>query len=124
MFARLSIVYALMHSHVLTALVLTALLLAPAGAGADARRPVTDADAFRAEFEARLSHLLVDLAIVPSIGVAVVVDDEIVIADAWGMADLDSKTPATGETVYYIASSTKPFTGLMAAVLDSRGVLT
>ncbi|NNE07221.1 MAG: beta-lactamase family protein, partial [Gemmatimonadetes bacterium] len=33
------------------------------------------------------------------------------------------KTPATGETVYYIASSTKPFTGLMAAVLDSRGVL-
>ncbi|HSP15038.1 MAG TPA: serine hydrolase [Thermoanaerobaculia bacterium] len=45
------------------------------------------------------------------------------LAAAYGYADLQSKTRAGRNTGYYIASSTKSYTGLACAILASRGLL-
>ncbi len=60
---------------------------------------------------------------VPSVGIAVVRDGKPYLAHAYGYADLQSKTRADKNTSYYIASSTKSYTGLACAILASRGVL-
>jgi len=60
---------------------------------------------------------------VASVGIAVVRDGKPYYARSFGYADLEAKSTATAQTGYYIASSTKSYTGLAAAILASRGVL-
>ena len=60
---------------------------------------------------------------VVSVGIAVVRDGKPFYAQSFGLADLDAKTPATSKTGYYIASTTKAYTGLAAAILAERGVI-
>ena len=55
----------------------------------------------------------------PGVGVVVVRDTEIIYMKGFGMADVASHRPFTPETVFYIASTTKSFTGLAAAILDT-----
>ena len=57
----------------------------------------------------------------PGVGVVVVRDTEIIYMKGFGMADVASHRPFTPETVFYIASTTKSFTGLAAAILDTQG---
>ena len=59
----------------------------------------------------------------PGMAVAVVVGDETLYLGGFGYADLEARRPVDEETVFYIASSTKSFTGLMAAILHGRGEL-
>jgi CubicO group peptidase (beta-lactamase class C family) len=82
---------------------------------------VSDAPAFAAETDAWVSDALARLERVPALALTVVVDDEVVLARAWGTADRETGTPADGRTQFYIASATKPFTGLLAAMLDAAG---
>lgn len=65
--------------------------------------------------------VLYSLDLSPGIGVVVVRDTQIVYMKGFGMADVASGRPFTPETVFYIASTTKSFTGLAAAILDSQG---
>jgi CubicO group peptidase (beta-lactamase class C family) len=60
---------------------------------------------------------------VPGVGVAVVRDGKPYVAGSWGYANLESKTKGDKNTGYYIASSTKSYTGLACAILASRGKL-
>lgn len=102
--------------------VLAVLALAPRPAAADpAHRPPSDAPAFVAETDAFVSDALERLEIVPALTMAVAVDDRVVLARAWGMADREAGIPADARTQFYIASATKPFTALMAAMLDAEG---
>src|SRR5687768_6753053 len=55
---------------------------------------------------------------VPGIAIVVVKDDKPVFLKAYGYADLESGKKADPNTLFYIASSTKSFTGLAAALLD------
>lgn len=64
-----------------------------------------------------------DLSLAPGLAVAVVEGDSVVLLDGVGYADVAHGRPVTPETVFYIASATKPFLGLTAAVLDARGEL-
>ena len=64
-----------------------------------------------------------DLGIVPGFAVAVVKDDEVVYVRGFGWADVENARKVTPDTVFYIASSTKAFTGTAAALLDERGEL-
>lgn len=64
-----------------------------------------------------------DLGLVPGFAVAVVKDDEVVYLRGFGWADVENARKVTPETVFYIASSTKAFTGTAAAILDERGEL-
>jgi CubicO group peptidase (beta-lactamase class C family) len=60
---------------------------------------------------------------IPSVSLAVVRDGEIVWEEAFGLADVEKKIAATPETVYPIASATKPFTATALMILVERGLV-
>lgn len=59
----------------------------------------------------------------PGVGIVVVRDTQVVYVKGFGYADVEAKRPFTAETEFYIASTTKSFTGLAVAMLDRQGVL-
>src|SRR4051794_16705741 len=70
-----------------------------------------------------VTQVLRDIPDLASVGVAVVRDGKPYYTNAYGWADREQKTRATARTGYYIASSTKSFTGLACAVLAARGTV-
>lgn len=89
-------------------------LMAPLGA----QQPVADqryADVRSYIQEAMEEHGL------PSVAVAVAKDGEIVWAEGFGWADLDRRVPATPETMYSLASISKPITATALMRLVERG---
>jgi CubicO group peptidase (beta-lactamase class C family) len=60
---------------------------------------------------------------VPGMALAVVQDDEIVLARGFGLADLAEGRPATADTVFAAGSTTKAFTAALAATLVDEGRL-
>ena len=80
-------------------------LLAPLGGG-ESHRPLTDAPHFVAEAKAFAGALVGERGVLPGFGLAVVVEDQVVLADGYGMADRERKLVADGDTLYYIASAT------------------
>jgi CubicO group peptidase (beta-lactamase class C family) len=63
---------------------------------------------------------MMSLNATPGMGVVVVKDTQIIYMKGFGQADVENKRPFTPSTVFYIASTTKSFTGLTAAVLDQK----
>ena len=59
-------------------------------------------------------------AVAPGIAVAVVKDSRVILVKGFGYADVEAKRPVTPQTVFYIASSAKPFFALTAALLDHK----
>lgn len=82
-----------------------------------------DAAAFRRESAELIGTALRKIEVVPSVTLTVVVGDETVVAEGYGTADRENGIPSDGDVLYYIASSTKPFTALAAALLDRRGAI-
>jgi len=60
---------------------------------------------------------------VPGMSVAVVKDGEFVWAAGFGMADLENSVPATSQTLYRLASLSKPITAVAAMQLWQQGRL-
>ena len=58
--------------------------------------------------------------VTPGLAVAIVRGDEVIYAKAFGFADRERRIRAEAGTQFYIASTTKSFTGLTAAVLAAR----
>ncbi|GJM45329.1 MAG: penicillin-binding protein [Gemmatimonadota bacterium] len=106
-----------------TALTLALILFLLWVPAADARRDPVAAAPFAAEADRWIPDALATLEVVPGISVAVVVDDQVVLARAYGIADLNTGAAAEADTQFYIASATKPFTALLAAILDARGTI-
>ncbi|MFJ5927073.1 serine hydrolase domain-containing protein [Kitasatospora sp. NPDC092948] len=59
----------------------------------------------------------------PSVSVAVAQGEELVFARAYGLADVAAGRAATPETVYGLASVTKPFTALAVCLAADRGLI-
>lgn len=59
----------------------------------------------------------------PSMAVAVVKDDLIIWAEGFGYADLERKTPATPDSIYLLASVSKPITATGLMILKDRGLV-
>src|SRR6185436_20787650 len=59
--------------------------------------------------------------VTPGLAVAVVRGPDVIYAKGFGFADKENARRATADTQFYIASTTKSFTALAAAVLASRG---
>ncbi|MBI4662718.1 MAG: beta-lactamase family protein [Verrucomicrobia bacterium] len=57
----------------------------------------------------------------PSIAVAVVKNDRLVWAEGFGYADLEARRPATADSIYLLASVSKPITATGLMVLADRG---
>lgn len=92
---------------------------------ADARAgglEVSAPDARSAELEAFIDEAL-GLDMAPGAAVAVVRGDEVAFLRGYGWADIAGRRPVTPETPFYIASSTKSFTGTAAAILGEEGRL-
>ena len=72
-----------------------------------------------ATLDSTISRLM-SLNASPGLGVVVVRDTQIIYMKGFGRADVENNRPFTPRTVFYIASTTKSFTGLAAAVLDQK----
>ncbi len=59
----------------------------------------------------------------PGVAIAIVVEDEIVLAKGFGFRDLNKKLPVTTKTLFSIGSSTKAFTTFVLATLIEDGQL-
>ena len=59
----------------------------------------------------------------PGLSVAIAVDGEIVWAEGFGWADVDSRTPVTPLTRFRLGALSKPLTAFAAALLHDRGRL-
>jgi CubicO group peptidase (beta-lactamase class C family) len=70
------------------------------------------------EFLTKITQMVKEL---PSISVVVVKDDRPVFMKSYGYADFANQVKAQTNTPYYIASSTKSFMGMAAAMLDHQG---
>ncbi|HEX6368320.1 MAG TPA: serine hydrolase domain-containing protein [Longimicrobium sp.] len=66
---------------------------------------------------------LVDAGFIPGVAIAVVTRDGPAYLRGFGVRDVRTREPVTPQTGFYIASSTKSFTGTLAALLDQRGVI-
>lgn len=59
----------------------------------------------------------------PGIGIAVTGPNGLIYARGFGFADVENAIPATADTLFYIASSTKSLTTTAAAMLEAHGQL-
>lgn len=59
--------------------------------------------------------------IVPSVSVAIVSENDVLYQSTFGYADWQQQAPATNQSVYYIASCTKAFNGLLGHILAEEG---
>lgn len=110
----------------LLALALSAAAPASAQSGATGpsrHRALTEAPRFREDAERWVTDALARLSVIPGITLTVVVEDKVVLARGFGSIDGERRVPSDADTLYYIASSTKSFTALAAALLDARGTL-
>jgi CubicO group peptidase (beta-lactamase class C family) len=58
---------------------------------------------------------------VPGMAIAVVKDDEVILAHGFGVADVETETPVNPETIFAIGSSTKAFTATVVGMLVNEG---
>jgi len=59
----------------------------------------------------------------PSMAAAVAQDGKIIWEEAWGLANVEKKIPATPQTMYSLASTTKPITATAVMILVERGLV-
>jgi CubicO group peptidase (beta-lactamase class C family) len=82
--------------------------------------PAAEKD-FIAAYDAQIRKTMATFPDLPSIAIVVIKDDKPIFLRAYGMADKEAGIKAETDTLYYIASSTKSFTALTAAMLDQEG---
>jgi CubicO group peptidase (beta-lactamase class C family) len=75
---------------------------------------------FTKAYDAYISKTLAAIPELPGIAIVVIKDDKPIFLRAYGMADKEAGIKADTDTLYYIASSTKSFTALAAAMLDKE----
>jgi CubicO group peptidase (beta-lactamase class C family) len=70
-----------------------------------------------------LSALAVADGLAPALGVAVIMDGRTIYMKSHGSADVGARMPANDRTLWYVASTSKSFTGFGVALLAQRGAL-
>lgn len=76
---------------------------------------------FTTELDAYIRKTMEAIPELPSVAIVVVKDDRPIFIRAYGLANKETATKANTDTLYYIASSTKSYMALAAAVLDREG---
>jgi CubicO group peptidase (beta-lactamase class C family) len=76
---------------------------------------------FVAAYDAYIKRTMEQLPDIPVLAVVVIKDDKPIFVRAYGMADKEAGMKADADTLFYIASSTKSFTAMSAALLDREG---
>ncbi len=70
-----------------------------------------------------LAARIVAEGLTPAIGVALVMDGRTVLSKAYGMANVIDRIPADDRTLWYVASTSKSFTGFGVSLLAQQGVI-
>ena len=87
--------------------------------------PQTDAGAaakdFIQNYDGRIRETIAKFPELPGIALVVIKDNRPIFVRAYGMADKEAGIKTDTDTLFYIASSTKAFTALAAAMLDKEG---
>jgi CubicO group peptidase (beta-lactamase class C family) len=86
----------------------------------EAQSPAPNAAATKVAVEQTIRSIF-SLGATPGLGVAVVRDTSVVYVGGFGYADAEKRRPFDAQTPFYIASTTKAFTGLAAALLADSG---
>jgi len=76
---------------------------------------------FIANYDAQVRKTLLAFPDLPGMAIVVVKDDRPIFLRAYGVADKEAGITSNTNTLYYIASSTKSFMALAAAMLDKEG---
>jgi CubicO group peptidase (beta-lactamase class C family) len=105
-----------MKKVILISLALAALL--SAGVFQAAAQQTSD---FVAAYDVYIKKTMERLPDIPAFAVVVIKDDKPIFVRAYGMADREAGVKADADTLFYIASSTKSFTAMSAALLDREG---
>ncbi len=58
---------------------------------------------------------------IPGMAIAIIKDDEVVLAHGFGVTNIETETPVTPETIFAIGSSTKAFTATIVGMLVDEG---
>jgi CubicO group peptidase (beta-lactamase class C family) len=70
-----------------------------------------------------IAALGVTAGLTPAIGVAVTMDGRTIYAKSHGYVDVSAKIPADDRTLWYVASTSKSFTGFGVSLLANEGVI-
>src|SRR5689334_15653167 len=98
-------------------IVLTSLGAALAVALAQGLRPAPEVIASAVDsFAARV----VSSGVTPALGVAVVMDGKTILARAYGWTDATARIPVSDSTLWYVASTSKSYTGFGTALLAQQ----
>lgn len=92
-------------------------------ATAPPRAPIAPVDPAAGDIVRFIERVMRDFPETPSLAVAVVRDGKTLHARGYGFRDIEANARAGADTAYYIASSTKSYVGLLAAVLAGRGTV-
>ena len=76
---------------------------------------------FAAAFDAAIAKTLEKVGDIPGIAFVVIKDDKPIFLKAYGTADKEAGRKADTDTLWYMGSSTKSFTALVAAMIDREG---
>src|SRR5687767_13409328 len=83
--------------------------------------PAVSEKEFPSELDAYIRQVMTSIPELPSVAIVVVKDDKPIFMQAYGVANKEAGTKADPNTLYYIASSTKSYMALAAAMLDREG---
>lgn len=78
-------------------------------------------DRAAADIDAFIRRAMAEVGVPPGLSIAVVETDRVVMTAGYGVADMRSRQRVDANTYFYIASSTKSFTGLAFAARAARG---
>jgi Beta-lactamase class C and other penicillin binding proteins len=78
---------------------------------------------FIAAYDAQVRKTIATFPDLPGIAIVMIKDDSPIFLRAYGMADKEAGIKADTDTLFYIASSTKSYTALAAAMLDQEGTI-
>jgi len=101
-------------------LILVCLVMGPICALGQVPSKISDKQ-FAAELDAFVQKTMTAVPELPGVAMVVVRGDKPIFMRAYGFANKEKGIKATADTLYYIASSTKSYTALAAAILDREG---
>ncbi|HUR97644.1 MAG TPA: serine hydrolase [Pyrinomonadaceae bacterium] len=105
--------------HILI-LTIVSLLITPLTVCAQATKQISEKE-FATEMDGFVRRGMEAIPEIPSVGIVVVKDDKPIFLQAYGLANKEKGVKADANTLYYIASSTKSYMALAAALLDREG---
>jgi CubicO group peptidase (beta-lactamase class C family) len=105
--------------HILIIMIVS-LLISPLTVCGQAGAPLSEKD-LTPDLDAQIRKTMEAFPELPAVAIVVVKGDKPIFVRAYGVANRETGTKADVNTLFYIASSTKSYTALAAALLDREG---